>query len=73
MVDFPERLKELRKTKGVTQKYMADLLTLKSDRTYRQYEAGEVDPPSSKAMRLADYFEVSLDYLFGRSNDPKRY
>ena len=73
MADFSERLKELRKIKGVTQKYMADLLTLKNDRTYRQYEAGEIDPPSSKAIRLADYFEISMDYLFGRSDDPKRY
>lgn len=65
-----ERLKELRKVKGSTQKEMAELLSLKSDRTYRQYEAGEVDPPTSKSVILADYFNVSLDYLIGRTDLP---
>ena len=68
MTTFPNRLKELRKAKGVTQKQMAELLDLKNDRTYRQYEAGEIDPPTSKTQILADYFNVSIDYLLGRVN-----
>lgn len=36
MAAFSDRLKELRKQKGVTQKNMAELLSLKNDRTYRQ-------------------------------------
>ena len=68
MTSFTNRLKELRKEKGVTQKQMAELLGLKNDRTYRQYEAGEIDPPTSKTQVLADYFGVSTDYLLGRTN-----
>ena len=67
MATFASRLKELRKTKGKTQKQMAEFLGL-NERTFRQYEAGEVDPPSSKATKLAEYFGVSVDYLLGRTN-----
>ena len=64
------RLKELRLARGATQKQMAELLGLKNDRTYRQYEAGEVDPPSSKTSKLADFFGVTTDYLLDRSDNP---
>jgi transcriptional regulator with XRE-family HTH domain len=50
---------------------MGEFLGL-TERTFRQYEAGEVDPPSSKAAKLAAYFDVSIDYLLGHSNDPER-
>jgi transcriptional regulator with XRE-family HTH domain len=66
-----KRLKELRKEKCVYQKDIADLLGL-TDRNYRRYEMGEVDPPTSKTIMLADYFDVSVDYLVGRSDDPKK-
>ena len=68
---FSERLKESRSKKGSLQKNVAELLNI-SDRQYRSYEAGEVDPPLSKVIALADYFNVSLDYLVGRSDDPRR-
>ena len=68
MSSFHERLKQLRKETGETQKQMADFLEL-TERTYRAYEAGDIDPPSSKAAKLADHFNVSLDYLLGRSDD----
>jgi hypothetical protein len=53
-------------------KTMAELLCI-TPRNYQRYESGEVDPPTSKTIFLADYFNVSLDYLVGRSDDPKRY
>ena len=71
MIAFGERVRELRKAKGRTQKQMGEFLGL-TERTYRAYEAGEVDPPSSKAIKLADYFDVSIDYLLGRSDDPTK-
>lgn len=66
------RLKELRLAKSMTLKAMADMLGM-VQRNYQRYETGEVDPPLSKAIALADYFNVSLDYLVGRSDDPTRY
>lgn len=72
MTKLHERLKYLRISNSITQKQMAELLKLKSDRTYRQYEAGEIDPPTSKTVLLANYFNVSSDYLLGLSDDPER-
>lgn len=66
-----ERLKELRTTKGMTLKQMAESLGM-VQRNYQRYETGEVDPPLSKVVALADFFDVSLDYLVGRSDDPRR-
>jgi transcriptional regulator with XRE-family HTH domain len=63
-----ERLKALRLEKGTKQKELAALLSIQ-ERTYRQYEAGEVDPPTSKTILLADFFQVSLDFITSRSDD----
>ncbi|MCL2698185.1 MAG: helix-turn-helix domain-containing protein [Oscillospiraceae bacterium] len=71
MIVLTDRLKSLRKVKGVYQKHVAEMLGI-AERNYRRYEAGDVDPPTSKTIMLADYFDVSVDYLVGRSDDPKR-
>lgn len=66
-----KRLKELRLNKGLTLAQMAAILGM-VQRNYQRYETGEVDPPLSKVIALSDYFNVSLDYLVGRSDDPVR-
>lgn len=68
------RLKTLRTSISPkpTQTNLADILGIKL-RTYQDYEAGKVDIPSSKLIALADYFDVSLDYLVGRSDDSARH
>ena len=66
-----ERLKKLRQEKNMTMKQMAELLGMVL-RNYQRYETGEADPPLSKAVALADYFDVSLDYLVGRSDIAER-
>ena len=68
---FHTRLRELRLARNLTAKTMAEFLGM-DYRNYQRYETGEVDPPLSKAIALADFFDVSLDYLCGRSNDPRR-
>lgn len=67
-----QRLKELRISKGLTLKAMSEYLNM-VQRNYQRYETGEVDPPLSKVIALADYFDVSLDYLCGRSDEPRRF
>ena len=52
-------------------KTMAEFLQI-TPRNYQRYERGEVDAPSSKIVALADFFNVSTDYLLGRSNSPAR-
>lgn len=68
---FAKRLRALRTEKKVTAKSMAEFLGMVY-RNYQRYETGEVDPPLSKAIALADYFDVSLDYLVGRSDVAER-
>lgn len=69
MVTFQDRLKELRKKSKHTQKEMGLLIHV-NERNYRRYEAGEIEPNKTVILTLADYFNVSTDYLLGRSNDP---
>lgn len=69
---FSERLIECRKKSGQTQKDIAAACGI-SLRAYMYYEAGEKDPSSKVLIALADYFDVSLDYLVGRSDDPRRH
>lgn len=66
MPKFSARIKELRKEKGITQSEMAELLECK-ERHYQRIEYGQINVPSLTLERLADYFEVSTDYLLGRS------
>lgn len=64
-----ERLRKLRKDRKVLQQTMADELGV-SLRSYQFYESGEYDPSLPNLIALADYFQVSIDYLVGRSDEP---
>ena len=64
-----QRLKDLCKQKKVGQKEVAELLGV-SLRSYQFYESGEYDPSLPNLVVLADYFQVSTDYLLGRSDEP---
>lgn len=68
---FSVRLKELRTTKKIKQSDMAELLNI-TTRHYQDIEYGKINIPMTNLIALADYFNVSLDYLVGRSNNPKR-
>ena len=65
---FAERLRELRASRGLTQKDVYTAIGL-SPIVYQRYEYGR-SPSYEKLLSLADYFKVSLDYLVGRSNTP---
>ena len=71
MPSFSERLKELRVKNGKTQRQMAEFLEI-TERNYQRYEYGNVDPIASNTLKLADFFNVSTDYLLGRSDNPER-
>jgi len=64
-----DRLRSLRLQKNYTHEYLAERLDL-SMRQIARYEAGEADPASDVVSRMADIFDVSSDYLLGRSDDP---
>ncbi|WP_297199164.1 helix-turn-helix domain-containing protein [uncultured Flavonifractor sp.] len=65
MEPFGKRLKELRKQKHKTQVEMAQLLDC-TDRHYQRMEYGYINVPSLTLIKLADYFQVTTDYLLGR-------
>lgn len=62
---FSQRLKELRKAKGVTQSEVAELLKVPI-RTYGSWERAEREPDLQTLCQIADAFHVSVDYLLGR-------
>ena len=66
------RLRELRKARGISQLKLAlDLNT--NQNTISRYETGEREPGIVELIALADYFDVSVDYLLGRTDNPKQY
>ena len=62
---FSENLRQLREKQGLTQKELAEELGI-SLRAYQYYERNEREPQLSTLIRIADYFDVSLDELVGR-------
>lgn len=67
MVTFKTRLFELRKTYKLTQRDMANKLGI-SQPSYIRYERGEAEPTIERLIIIADIFDVSLDYLTGRTD-----
>lgn len=65
---FPRRLKKLRERKRISRRVLADFCRI-SKSTVARYERGEREPTASAICRMADYFEVSTDYLLGRAKN----
>ncbi|KDA50995.1 hypothetical protein L963_1372 [Leuconostoc mesenteroides subsp. cremoris T26] len=61
------RLRELRNERGLSQDRLANEMLI-NIKTLRRYEVGENDPRVAILIDLADYFEVSIDYLVGWSD-----
>jgi len=65
-----QRIRDLREDKDITQREMGVILSC-SQRVYSNYERGDIDIPTEILIKLADYHDVSVDYLLGRTNNPK--
>ncbi|MFI3254943.1 MAG: helix-turn-helix transcriptional regulator [Eubacteriales bacterium] len=70
MTIVSDRLKELRATIGLSQTKLGQLANCTQAKINR-YENGNTEPPFPVLMWYADYFDVSLDYIFGRTDNPK--
>ena len=70
-MSFVSRLSQLRQARGVTLAQLGDGVGV-SLRAMKYYASGEREPSMSTLIALADYFDVSLDYLVGRSDIPTR-
>lgn len=62
-----ERMRELREEKGLTQTELAKYLEV-TQKTYSRYENDERLIPLEKLILLADFYQTTLDYLVGRSD-----
>ena len=65
---FPKRLKELRLNAGLTQKDLAKAIEV-GRTTISEYESGKIVPKQEGLLKIANYFNVSVDYLTGVSNE----
>ena len=70
-MNFTARIRALRKEKKESQVYVAEVIGL-TVRQYQRYERGEQEPNLAKWIFLADLYNVSLDYLVGRSDRRER-
>ena len=67
---FP-RIRDLREDNDKTQKELAEYLNIKQT-TYSKYELGKINIPIEMLIKLADFYDVSLDYLTGRDSRKNR-
>ena len=63
------RIRNLREDKDLTQTQMGVVLSC-SQRVYSNYERGDIDIPTTTLSKLADFHNVSVDYLLGRTDNP---
>ena len=63
------RLKEVRKSKGISQLKLSMDLNM-AQNTISRYETGEREPGIKELISIADYFNVSVDFLLGRTDNP---
>ena len=66
------RLRDLREDKDLNQTQVAKMLEM-SQTGYSKYETGENDIPTQVLIKLARFYDTSVDYLLGETNEPKRY
>lgn len=66
------RIRDLREDKDMTQTQVAKMLGM-SQTGYSKYETGENDIPTAILIKLARFYETSVDYILGETNQPKRY
>jgi len=70
-VQYYPRLRDLREDKDLTQEQLVRILNMHKT-TYTNYEQGKREPPFELMVRLAVFYGVSLDYIAGLTNDPRR-
>lgn len=69
---YNERIREIREDNSLTQQKIADLLHI-GQRTYADYESGKIRIPVDSLLILAEFYNVSMDYITGASNIRTEY
>ena len=65
------RIRDLREDKDLNQTAVAQMLGM-SQTGYSKYETGENDIPTNILIKLANFYEVSIDYILNQTDNPKR-
>ena len=66
------RLRDLREDRDLTQTQIAKILEM-SQTGYSKYETGENDVPTAILIKLARFYNTSIDFLLGETDSPRRY
>ena len=66
-----QRIRDLREDKDLKQRQIAEFLNC-SQQVYSNYELGQRDLPTDVLIKLANFYDVSIDYLLGQTKNPRR-
>ena len=69
-LDFAERIRNLRSEMDLTQWQLADVLET-TQRKVSYWESGKIEPDLCSLWKIADFFDVSVDYLLERTDNPE--
>ena len=69
-MNYP-RIRDMREDRDLNQTQIAKMLGM-SQTGYSKYETGENDIPTAILIKLARFYNTSIDYLLGETNDPRR-
>lgn len=72
MTIFHSKIKEFRKSINLTQKQMAERLNI-TERAYQYYESGQREPNLDTLFDISNIFDISTDYLLGKTNNPNSH
>lgn len=72
MKTYVDRIRELREDNDLRQKDIAEILGT-TQQVYSRYEKGENEMPIRHLITLSRYYDVSVDYILGETDDKKRY
>ena len=67
---YYKRIRDLREDRDLTQTDIGKVLSC-SQRVYSNYERGDIDIPTTTLIKIADFHNVSVDFLLGRTDNPK--
>ena len=67
---YYKRIRDLREDRDLTQTDMGKVLSW-SQRVYSNYERWDIDIPTTTLIKIADFHNVSVDFLLGRTDNPK--
>lgn len=66
-----QRIRDMREDRDLKQRQLAEFLNC-SQQVYSNYELGQRDIPTDVLIKLANFYNVSIDYLLGQTKNPKR-